>query len=100
MLLTLCIILTSCGIDNNTGSYEGILIVNGEEYSLRSSDNSLEIGGFIGEIVSKVKPQNIPQNNFESNMLERGTKLYRSPDNKNAIIAITEEDRFIFIKRK
>lgn len=81
--------------------YAGIVVINGEQYIYKGEpDEDVIIGSYIGVVSHKVGINTMPENNFESNMLSKGTKLYKALNKDNIIIAINNGEKFMFKKVK
>ena len=73
--------------------------VNNQSYQLTNEEvNKEAVGEFIGEVKRNIVDEdtnpNLYEENFDSNSLMPGTKLYRNPDDKNSIIYEIDEKYF------
>ncbi len=80
-------------------SYVGMLVLqNGEQYYWDTVGKDLEIGDLILEIQERIAPQFIPKEG-QSNMLAKGTPVYRVKDHADKVVAITADGQYVFKKR-
>lgn len=104
-LLIAILLLFSFELINRTeiyqkqGSYAVILRVHDLEYigGMMTEGNALkyEIDKCIGQVSRRTEPSDYPENNYESNFLEAGTKIYSVFDS-DIVIAYVDSETFIF----
>lgn len=93
-LLIVSIALIGCS-SSLSGSYQGILSMNGEKYILRGEikDNEFTLGIKIGEVQKKVKPEVNPMGHLSSNYLEEGEAIYTSNEDSHVLIVKRESGK-------
>lgn len=94
ILITALLLLGACSEQTfsngeETGSYAGILIVEGEEYvwegELEGSEYSES--AMIGAITQSTAPEVMPSADFSSNFLAEGAEVYTSNEDPDVLLA-------------
>lgn len=83
---------------NTIPSYPGMIVINEDVYLYKGeTNNNFKLDTFIGTISKRVNPKSKPRN-FESNILDKGTKLYTVHGEKDIIVALKSDKMILFIK--
>lgn len=103
MIVVMCILgLSIVGCSKPAAansSYVGTLVLqNGEQYYWGTVEGDLEIGELILEVQERISPQLIPKEG-QSNMLAKGTPVYRVKNYDDKVIAIDGNGQYVFIKK-
>lgn len=67
-------------------------MLNGKQYTYQGvvEEDEYTLGGKIGEVHRKVNIKTMPNENFSSNYLERGEKIYFAKEDKEVILVKRE----------
>nr|WP_106783285.1 hypothetical protein [Lysinibacillus timonensis] len=88
-------------IEKSTPTTPARLTIDGIEYISigEFSEGLFTISQEIGEVKRKVDFDMIPYNDFESNYLEEGTKIYSVIESNSIVLAQVEEELFEIFSR-
>lgn len=75
------------------GSYAASLFYNDKEYVLTSEDaDHYTLGMKAGVIKHKVSPDTVPAYHLWSNILEKGTVIYKAKENDSVLLVKTNKE--------
>ncbi|WP_096156620.1 hypothetical protein [Bacillus sp. FJAT-45066] len=80
-------------------SYAGILVVDGKDYIWQGEvlNDEFTADVKIGEVKNKVKKEVKPKQNFESNYLDVGDKIYASKEDKDVLIVKLSDGTVVYM---
>jgi len=92
VIMLVLAIVSGCS-DNTSNSHSAIIVINGEEYYGQKTVNQHEfkIKEKIGEVKKVIDKEKVPKEDFSSNAIEKGTKIY-SVEEKGDIFLIKKND--------
>ena len=92
-------IKTSSTRNINNISQAGIVVVNEEIYLLTDMpEEGVQSGDLVAVVSNKVNPNVMPKN-LESNILEKGAKLYKLEGKDNFLLGIDQFQTLLFKKK-
>jgi len=83
-------------------SYVGLVYIHGNEYIAQEEvdKSDIKVGKKVGKIHTKINEEEVPEHEYSSNMLDKGTKLFEIQHESRVAAQINENRYRIFEKRE